>query len=430
VVQHVVLHGDVSHTRARWGADSPRQRQGLGEATSFTTHRGHHILVDAGERGSALRGKLCRPVDVLLMTHNDWDHVGGAPDLLRSGLISEVWLPYDWYLLYSAGMNLVDALRDGDDLTAVAHEALGRVTSAVELLRHYLEDRERLDELNDSPPVHRHVLGWLDEAFESLNSGIGAEVVIRAQHAIGDRWIGDARLTAQGVTSDGARSRRARATRARATVRPVDAVLWWDGPTRWFSIDHASANPRTTDLPWEREGLPGEFTIVNAQEVPARRLPPPPTTADAYALLAALYQLTIQNRRALVALGHTPFGCGHVLFASDSAFEFDQLADHVVPWPAIGAAVGLHHGSAGEAHDHVYEHFDGTVLARSGSRPVRRTHSRFTRTPPECRGCTWCHADGSRVGGLDRHRDVVLEASQDGDWRVVAGACTDCPRFA
>jgi hypothetical protein len=418
------------------------QRQGLGEAISFTTTSGQHILVDAGERGSALRGKLRQPagagewgsalrrklrerVDVLLLTHNDSDHVGGAPDLLRSGLIREVWLPYDWHLLYSAGTNLVDALQNGDsDLAQVAHEALERVTSAVETLRHDLEGRQRHNLPNDSPPVQRRGLREFDKPLASLNSGIGAKMAIRARQAIGVRWIGGARLTAQGVISGGAPGRR-----ARATVRAVDAVLNWGGPTRWFSIDHASATPPTTDLPWEREGLAGEFTVVNAREIQARPLPPPRTAADAYALLAVLYQLTIQNRRALVALGHTQLGCGHVLFASDSAFEFDQLAGPVVPWSMIGAAVGLHHGSAGKVHDHIYERFGGRVLARSGSRPVLRTHSCFTGVPPKRRGCTWCHADGSSVGGLDRHRDVVLKASEDGDWRVVAGACIDCPRF-
>lgn len=420
-----MLHGDVSHTRAHRGADSPMQRQGLGEATSFTTHQRRHILVDAGERGSALHRKLSGPVDVLLLTHNDQDHVGGAPELLRSSMeIGQVWLPYDWYLLYSAGTNVVHALQRGDtNLVEVACEAQEQVRRAVETLRHYLEDQQRIGELSNSPPV-RH-LGWLDWTFDSLNSGIGIEVVDSARHALGVRWIGDAKLTAQGVTSGGAPVRR-----ARATVRAVDAVLQWGGRTRWFSIDHASASTRTTGLPWERSGLPGEFTIVNAWEVLPRPLPPPSKAADAYALLAALYQLTIQNRRALVALGHTQFGCGHILFASDSAFEFDQLADPVVPWSKIGAAVGLHHGSDGEAHHHIYERFGGTVLARSGSRPVLRTHSRFTLVPPERRACTWCHANDSQTGGLDRHRDVVLEASQDTDWRVVTGACTDCPRFA
>jgi hypothetical protein len=400
------------------------QRQGLGEAISFTTHQGRYILVDAGEKGSALDQKFPGPVDVLLLTHNDRDHVGGVPELLRSMQVNEVWLPYDWYLLYSAGTNLVNALHRGDtDLVEVANEALERVTSAVEMLRHYLEDQERFDKLNDSPPMHDRVLSQLDEFFDSLNSGIGAEVVIGAQHAIGVRWIGGARLTAQGVTSGGAPGRR-----ARATVRAVDAVLRREVPTRWFSMDLASADRRTTNLPWELSGLPGEFTVVNAWPVLARPLPPPPTAADAYALLAALYQLTIQNRRALVALGHTQFGYDHVLFASDSAFEFDQLAS-VVPWSKIGAAVGLHHGSAGSSNDHLYEQFGGTVLARSGSRPVLRTHSRFTLVPPERRGCTWCHADASRIGGLDRHRDVILEPSREGNWRVVAGACTDCPRF-
>lgn len=432
MTQHVVLHGDVSHTRARQGADSPIQRQGLGEAISFTTHRGCHVLVDAGEQGSALHWKLDRAVDVLLLTHNDWDHMGGVRNLLRSSkrlhspvVVREVWLPYDWYLLYSAGTDLVDALpADDHDLAEVVHEALERVTNAVERLRHHLEDGEGLDERDDSPPLRRGVLGQFHDYFASLDRGIGAEVVIRAQHAIGVKWVGDARLTAHGVTYGEAPGRR-----ARATVHPVDAVLEWGGQIRWFSIDHASAYPRIAGLPWERSGRPGEFTVVNAWEVPARRLPPPPTAADAYALLAVLYQLTIQNRRALVALGHTQFGCGHVLFASDSAFEFDQ-ANPVVPWSKVGAAVGFHHGSDHKAHDHIYEHFNGTVLARSGSRRVWRTHSQFILRPAEFRGCTWCHADDSKIGGLDRHRDVKLEASSDDGWRVIAGACTDCPRFA
>jgi hypothetical protein len=336
-------------------------------------------------------------------------------------------LPADWYLLYSAGTNLVDALRGGNstDRAEAARGALEHVTSAVERLRRYLEGREGLAELSNSRPVRHPVLGELNRAFASLNSGIGPEVVGRAANVIGGRWIGGARLTAQGVTSG-----QAPAQRARATVHAVDAVLKWGGPTRWFSIDYASAFPRNPDLAWKQEGLPGEFTIVNAREVRARPLSPPPAAAEAFALLAVLYQLTIQNRRALVALGHIQSRCGHVLFASDSAFEFDQLAGPVVPWSKIGAAVGLHHGSAGSSHDHLYERFDGTVLARSGSRPVLRTHPCFTQVPPERRGCTWCHSDGSRFGGFDRHRDVDLEASQDGDWRVVAGACTDCPRFA
>ena len=407
--------------------DSRLQRQGLGEAISFTTHRNRCILVDAGQPGSALYEKLLQPVDVLLLTHNDRDHVGGVRELLRSGLVTgEVWVPYDWYLLYSTGADLVDALRRrDDDLANVAREALERVTSEVELLRRYLEDVERLDEPDSLPLGRSGALGELNTVWASLNSGMGSEVVLRAQHAIGDRWIGDAKLTAQGVTSGGTPTRR-----ARATVSVVDAVLEWGGPPRWFSIDHASASPRTAVLPWELSGLAGEFTVVNGWQVPVLPLPPPPTAAVAYARLAVFYQITIQNRRALVALGHAQSERGHVLFTSDSAFEFDQLTYPVVPWPRIGAAVGLHHGSAGSSHDYIYERFGGTVLARSGSRHALRTNSRFTRVLPQRRGCTWCHADDSATGGLDRHRDVTLEVSQFGDWRVVAGACTDCPRFA
>jgi hypothetical protein len=296
-------------------------------------------------------------------------------------------------------------------------------------LREHLVNHEPIVEVIDAPFLPRRILGQLDELFASLESQAGAEVVGAAGNALRTSWIGGATATAKGVTSEG--SRQVRVTRARATVRVVDAVLWWGGPTWWFSIDHASAYPIPTNLPWEWSGLRGEFTVVNALPVRVSPLRPPPTAAAAYAELAAAYALTIQNRRALVALGHTKLRCGHVLFASDSAFEFDQLAGAVpvVPWPMIGAAVGLHHGSAGEAHHYLYERLDGTVMARSGSRDTD-TNCRFSGVAPERRGCTWCHADGWRRGGFDRHRDVVLEASPDHDWRVIAGACTDCPRFA
>lgn len=403
------------------------QRQGLGEATSFTTCRGRYILVDAGERGSALHEKLHRPVDVMLMTHNDQDHVGGAPDLLHYGRVRHVWLPYDWYLLYSAGANLVDAVRDDDpDLALVARQARNQVTRAVDMLRENLVNQEPINEPVQAPALPRRLLAWLDYAFASLDSEAGAEVVGRAGNALGASWIGSARATAGAVTTTDSKP----GQRARATVRAVDAVLGWGGLTRWFSVDHASAWMSTTAPPWEWSGVPGEFTVVNALPVQVRPLPQPPTAAIAYAQLATLYRLTVQNRRALVALGHTQCGCGHVLFASDSAFEFDQVTDDpVVPWPEIAAAVGLHHGSAREEHDHLYERFEGTVLARSGSRPVLRTHPQFTSVSPARRGCTWCHADGSQKGGLDRHRDVVLEASHTDGWRVLAGACLDCPRF-
>ena len=432
MVQHVVLHGDVSHTRVCWGADALMQWQGLGEAISFVTHQGRYIMVDAGEEGSALDDKLRQSVDVLLFTHNDKDHVGGAPALLRSEQIRirEVWLPYDWYLLYSTGANLVDALRRGDpDLEGVARDARTQVSDAVGILREHLVNQEPTVEVIDAPFLPRRILGQLDELFASLESQAGAEVVGAAGNALRANWIGGTTATAKGVTSEG--SRQVRVTRARATVRVVDAVLLWGGQAWWFSIDHASAYTSPTNLPWEWSGLRGEFTVVNALPIRVCPLPPPPTAAVAYAELATAYALTIQNRRALVALGHTKLGCGHVLFASDSAFEFDQLAGGVpvVPWPMIGAAVGLHHGSAGEAHEYMYERFDGTVLARSGSRDTD-TNCRFSRVAPEHRGCTWCHADGSRRGGFDRHRDVVLEASPDHDWRVIVGACTDCPRFA
>ena len=72
----------------------------------------------------------------------------------------------------------------------------------------------------------------------------------------------------------------------------------------------------------------------------------------------------------------------------------------------------------------------GILLARSGSHSVLRRHPQLTRVLPVKRMCMWCRADSSQQGGLDRHRDLVLEAGQNDGWRVRAGTCLDYPRFA
>lgn len=369
--------------------------------------------------------KIGSPIDVLLLTHNDRDHVGGVPALLSSTIrIGEVWLPSDWRLLYDVGMNLVEAIRRDDaDLAVVAREARDHVATAVETLRDDLLRQDAVDNDRSVEQSRRRVaLRPLNNVLDSLAGETGAEVVELAGEAFNVPWIGKNVEVAEGVVSGGSPGRR-----ARLTIRAVDAVIQWGGRVRWFSVDLASARPRQPFLPWEGSGAPGEFTIVNAWPVQARLLSPAPTAA-LYARLAVLYHLTIQNRRALVALGHSNFG-DHVLFASDSGFEFDNPVGPEVPWCNIGAAVGLHHGSAGTKHDHVYQRFRGTAIARSGSRSATKTHPGFAVAPPDCRGCTWCHADGSRVGGLDRHRDVVLGLDCFGAWRLLSGSCSDCPRF-
>ncbi len=76
-----------------------------------------------------------------------------------------MWLPYDWYLLYSAGANLVDAVRDDDpDLALVARKARDQVTRAVDMLRENLVNQEPINEPVQVPALPRRLLGWLDHA--------------------------------------------------------------------------------------------------------------------------------------------------------------------------------------------------------------------------------------------------------------------------
>jgi hypothetical protein len=231
----------------------------------------------------------------------------------------------------------------------------------------------------------------------------------------------------------------------------VDAVVAAGAHCRWFSVDHAELFPSlpvTGEKPWEASGRPGVLTVVNAWPIAPSAMPvgpAPDTLEDALIAVAALAYLTMQNRRALVALGHgepSPSRLrhgmssqprrDHVLFSSDSGFAFARTRKVEVPWDRIGAVVGLHHGSHQPAHHYVYDQLprDGqVVMARSGSTSTTVTNTRFTLLPAVHRGCTWCHEDGGSRPCVDRPRDVVLAADERSPWTVMEGDCTDCPRF-
>lgn len=67
---------------------------GQGDATLIQTRSGKNILVDTGESGDRLMGKLrergVRRIDALILSHPHADHIGGAQDVANTLYVSEV----------------------------------------------------------------------------------------------------------------------------------------------------------------------------------------------------------------------------------------------------------------------------------------------------------------------------------------------------
>jgi beta-lactamase superfamily II metal-dependent hydrolase len=114
---------------------------GQGDAALVTTSDGRTLLVDGGPTGPALRralvataGRVPPTVDLLLISHNHQDHIGGLPTLLRTARVTntvENGVP----ATTATYGRLLDALeRSGTRLLAPTRRTLALGTATVTLL--------------------------------------------------------------------------------------------------------------------------------------------------------------------------------------------------------------------------------------------------------------------------------------------------------
>ncbi|WP_344211835.1 hypothetical protein [Kribbella sancticallisti] len=441
------------------------------------------MVVDLGHRevDLGLQASSFEP-NVLVLTHDDADHVGGATAFFgayrhlagthRTAVNPpEVWLPLDWFHVVQALARLTERPNRREDemrrsqVEAATSEA-GPIDEDTGALRMLLGDaHERRNPPASEEPIAQGLFDEVDQYPEVL--GLPEEIVWGVtrwfEHERGDirpwdekfrptQFRGEARdristrvepvikahrkvISAgrQGAGKDswlgshGAVAQRV----AESAERIAGIVLAADEigcRFRWFDVDLASARR----LPcWPSEGRPGLVTILNAIEVEP---PPPPPTDPALALTLAA-RLSVQNRRALVTYlwptAPSPYdpwdqtsGTDGVLIWSDAEGSVAgcEPTTGMVPWRTVSVMSAPHHASSVSAHEAIWRHRPPNIkVILSNNKEPDSPY--FLSLPTALRDCTHC--------GARRHDTPVGGESASwppADGVLLAGVCSSTHR--
>lgn len=312
--------------------------------TEWPDHR--RVVVDLGDGTDGVwAAGLSSRTDILVLTHDDDDHIGGAESGLRAvrrgtaGPVKEIWLPADWWFVASAlaAAHGVAPAPNADPLTPDDLRSDGpRPRSRPGL--HFAEDCEAAH-----PDA---ITEWLDHLPDDADLPAGPDHDIRPgiiealnefrrssghRHG-GSRFRGTAAVVAERLARTA--HRLLRIIRLAASVSRI----------RWFTVDTALPEP------WRREGRPRTATLVNAEEVhisPLSVASPPGCVVEALCL-------SVQNRRALVTWlwGGVRTGDRGVVIWSDSGGA--GCTRRRVPWSSVAAMTAPHHGSATKDHARIW----------------------------------------------------------------------------
>lgn len=337
------------------------------------------VAVDAG--GAASVGKYAGGLnpEILILSHDDNDHIRGAVGLINSAKASlrELWIPAEWAILIKqiarTGPN--DLLPDGSEFISI-----GEVEAGI------------ADQIGTTPePEGGNLLSFalLAMAGENLSSwdvsavGPNQGFSLASSSPPPRHWYGAKDL--------GDIIRRVR-FRARTLIAILTAALTNTVRIRYFSIDLALSS---TDKKWETEGRAGTATLANASEAPhslAVQIPP------GLPYTFALTQLTVQNRRALCTLlwsdPSTPDHGTAIWSDSDGVW-----LEHSIPL-GLGHVIGTlrassapHHASANAAHDRIWMELRNApsdlVMVNAGGNSSQSYRLEYL-TLRSRRCCTWC----------------------------------------
>lgn len=364
--------------------------------------RSQSVVVDIGQ--TLRTGELAATAhpEILILTHDDHDHIGGWKGFSRDGLgwLKQLWIPYEWGALYHLVQEFdpeadvdpedrsstppwpLDASTDPDcgrefscrGEVLDVESALGKIKSSTEKFREELEPllAEIMEQDGEAEPI-----------------GTPKDVVKRAVE------------------------------RAERILSIISGALAAGVRVRYFSVDHKASSP----APWMREGEPGLATIANAVEVGRPRA----LGRDVFAF-ARLMHLTIQNKRALCPVlwdGHGPevlvWSDNTGAWASTPRYRACELLRRVSVCTAPHHGSGnSEHGPAWRAMDHHFDVGRGIVVLAGGFKGQGEPHPDFLAIAADHRACT------THRGHKGRHRDSgrVRVLFEDGCApAIVAGEC-------
>lgn len=378
----------------------PGSGSGHGECFIWQSRNGAPIVsVDAGGAAGVGRRAGSYSPEILILSHDDNDHIRGAVDLITAAgqPLTELWVPVEWAILVKqlAETGPGDLLQGG--INQVNTADLGAA----------IADQIATLADGDGGIITDRLLGRADENLRAWDAaGAGGEDGISIVDPTFPlrHWHG-----AKNLNEIINRVRK----RADPLIRILSEACKRSIKIRFFSVDLAMSQARRT---WETEGRPGVVTLANAVETTFWRALHIPTGL-AYSF--ALTLLTVQNRRALSTLfwRDTTMTDGGAIIWSDTDGSW---LDHSSPLGLAKVIQGVsvssapHHASSNAEHDRVWQELssslDDIVMINAGGHVNQGYRREYTDLQLQQRCCTWCRPNSRH------YQEVIASSNTPGHW--------------
>lgn len=389
-----------------------------GESWLWVSDHGERVVVDVGaipEFGKRVAHFSPR---IVVLTHDDLDHVGGLDALCNELTASplrippaEFWIPADWWLIIKAASKLHGGVSVSDEATAIVTQVIlngGHVHSrhAQGIRSGDEREPERDASIKDDPDDLETLVAEVSKVIDDLGSRGDAlfDEVEQAVTAIvqGDRQQFQKVLevtadrSTQPIVGTPHQIGKRVAQMAKKHRDILGGIIRTGARLRLFDPDEVVGSC------WQTEGRPGIATVINAAEVGliVRR----PALPPAYELFMRS-ALSVQNRRAL-AVFLWPADCGWwwrnhpiqthpgrtgviVWSDSDGRVGGQPPTGTVIPWSFTSVMSAPHHASTDSAHDAIWAaRPDDVRVMLSANR--HRNRPDWYRVPKTLRFCTDC----------------------------------------
>ncbi|MDI6023899.1 hypothetical protein QBL02_10125 [Leucobacter sp. UT-8R-CII-1-4] len=360
------------------------------------------IAIDAGGTKSVGKQAAKHSPQILILSHDDTDHIGGAVSLINAAKksLTELWVPTEWAIL-------MRQLSESDpedplptkDITIDMESLLDEITEKL-----LASDQGEGLTLSILKRAEATLAGWTSSAGSHEDSSIRFSFANDHEDRNGPYGAVNIDEILQRVKK-----------RADALIAILKSALRRKIIIRFFSIDLALYQNQKD---WEREGRPGVATLANASEAPAAaNVYLPPGLPQAFAIT----RLSVQNRRALCTL----------LWDEKASLEQPVIiwSDSDGQWLDVQSPKGLakvveslvassapHHASQNPAHDRIWDELtlapSSLLLVSAGGQHNQKNRKEYLNAGLH-RGCTKCRTANPRAV-----QQVMVEVPSHGPARL------------